>query len=366
MIVPMDRAELEIAEIKDISYIKYYMLPDGSYGLFVMYGRNKTINLCEYDKYFRSLEETAARICSEQGEKILTADDFTRNVLESRGNSDVPDFLAPFVRLTGSIVPIREHEKSTVKLLQSFIYYFLKDIYSDFSSEVTFDGGITGYRRRYSIECQLDGEKKIIPFDFRPHDSGYIFRFGNVFEPHHTFTLKTEYYCDRITVTADCALGRLTRREYNFYLTEEKLRLRIFDGGEIAYSRESKLGNGTACPDFIRDKIFKVSRLSNDGFCGVMLPWGEYYLSRRDKDSFHGIIADTDGKNGIIKHFYRKYSDESFIFDSSEAVHSFSEENGGLAVITYFKSTGCFTKGIYKERLENKFFYSFIDADAEL
>ncbi len=366
MIVPMDRAALEIAELKDISFIKYYRLPDGSYGLFVMYGRNKTINLCEYDKYFRFLEETAARICSEQEDKIPTADDFTRTVLESRRNSDIPDFLTPFVRLTGSIVPIRENEKSTVKLLQSFIYYFLKDIYSGFSSEVTFDGGITGYKRNYAAPCLLDGDKKIIPFDFRTHDSGYIFRFGNVFEPHHTFTLKTEYCCDRITVTADCALGRLTRREYTFYLTEEKLRLRIFEVGEITYSRESNLSNGTACPDFIRDRIFKVCGLSAEGFNIVMLPWGGYYLSRRDKDSFHGIIADTDGKNGVIRHFYRKYSDGGFIFDSSEAVHSFSEENGGLAVITYFKSTGCFTKGIYKERLENKFFYSFIDADTEL
>ena len=51
----MSKTQVKISQIEKADLIRYYIIPENTQALLVIYNGNKSINLCEYEDFFSML-----------------------------------------------------------------------------------------------------------------------------------------------------------------------------------------------------------------------------------------------------------------------------------------------------------------------
>lgn len=372
----MSPGSLEIQEIESVSLIKYYTLPGGIPGLMMVADRNKLINLAACDPGYRSLEYAAVNACIKHPE--AAADSITREILESRREEMLPEFLQPFEGNSGSCLPIIGYEKNFPLALEGLIYFLLEQGYRGIGSEISFRGHIAGYRERCSVKCTLDGSDRVLPFETSRTDTGGMFLFSNILSPGDAARISLECRWGELLASVIFSVSREVRREYRYDLERGVLRLRIFDGGEQIFNKSEELKPVTAGQFSGETKDRDISRNPGEISPGELislagkicctdpaemtvcpLPRGGIFLIGGSGDTAHRIAGFFSGGNAVLYHFYRKYvsgSVEKAISDSTYCVHQIFPLKSGRAVQTKCNSTGEFSRCCYREIFEGKYF----------
>lgn len=354
----MNKTELAIADISGAELIKYYFMPDGVLGLLVIKG-SEVFNLSEGEKYFDSLEQAALIAYASCAE--AAADELTRKLLSERSSAALLPMLGRYENIDGACERSQPFEKDKVSSLLPMAEYYLEMIYHRLGYKTSFTGELKGYRKKYSLSFRLNDERKTIPFSFKDHGSGFEMVFGNFIDTCDSVRLFAKYSFGMVLVTADVSCQKHLRAENTFDVIHKTEALRIFDEAEIVYNSSKAIVSthdeiagdmGMICTDQIYETM--------------QLPWGRAYFNEQDNKRemiiFQKSHSDT---NGFIYHSIREYlsDDKRIVTDSITAVHEIFFSDGKRKICTRFLPTESFSKGIYKQKYENRYFYRSINDD---
>lgn len=352
----MDKKELAIADISAAELIKYYIMPDGVMGLLVIVG-GRVFNLSSGEKNYESLEQAALRAYSSCAD--IAADDFTRDILSARSAAALSSMFKVYESLDAAYEKILPFEKDKVSVFLYIIEYYLEMIYEKLGFVTDFHTELTGYRRKYSLNFRLNNERKSIPFSYKEYGSCCEMVFGNIVEASDSVKLTVKYNFGMVTVTADVRCKKHIRTENIFDMLRKTETLRIFDETEIVYN-SCKAISSTSCD--IPQEIRMVS--TSYKYETLDLPWGKVFLV--DSENVTEIIVYQKNANDTTAFLYqsqREYlaADKEIVTDSMAAVHELFCSDGKRNICTHFLPTGDFSRGIYKQKYENRFFYRSID-----
>lgn len=352
----MNKKELAIADISDAELVKYYFLPDGVLGLLVISG-SKVFNLSAEEKYFENLEQAALRAyCSRPH---VAADEFTREILENRSAAALSPIFSEYENLDGTYEKTLPFEKNKVGTLLSMMEYYLQMIYERLGFSAAFPSEIKGYRKNYSLNFRLNNERKTIPFSYTEWGDGCETVFANFPQISDKITISVKYSFGIISVTADVRCKKHIRTENTFDILRKTETLRIFDETDIVYNNSKPI---QAVPCHIPSEIIPISK--SERFEALPLPFGTAFISKTDKKSkiitYQKSQKDTAA---FIFHSEREYSgnDKSIVTDSMTAAHEIFYSDNKKTICTHFLPTGTFSKGIYKQKYENRYFYRTIE-----
>lgn len=354
----MNKTELAIAGISGAELIKYYIMPDGVMGLLVIKD-SMVFNLSSGEKYFESLEQAALRayaFCPD-----AAADDYTRDILDKRSVTDLSPIFRKYESIDGAYEKTMPFEKGTVITFRQMMEYYLEMIYEKLGFGTFFPAELTGYRRRYSLSFRLNGERKTIPFTYKENGSCYEMVFGNIIGASDSVKLSVKYTFGMISVTADVRCKKHIRTENTFDMIHKTEKLRIFDETDIVYDSSKAMAS---TPDEIPEEIKMIC--TSEKYEVLHLPWGKVFFI--DSDNKTEMIAYQKKPNDAAAFLYqseREYLsyDRGIVTDSMTAVHEVFFTDGKMNICTHFLPTGSFSKGIYKQKYENKYFYRSFDDD---
>ncbi|MCI7767225.1 MAG: hypothetical protein MSJ26_04490 [Oscillospiraceae bacterium] len=352
----MDKTEIAIAGISEAETIKYYFMPDGVMGLLLIKD-SEVFNLSAGESHFDSLEQAAVRAfaaCSD-----AAADDMTREILSERAGAVISPILRQIEGADGAYEKTMPFEKDTVSAFQWMMEYYLEMIYEKLGCNAVFPAELKGYRRRYSLSFRLNGERKAIPFSYTERGGCFDFVFGNIIGATDSIMLSVRYSFGIISVNIRVKCKKQMRIENTFDILRKSEKLRIFDDSEIIYD---------GCRDIasvkgdIPEKIKKICIC-----CGhdiIKLPFGYALISASDNKT--EIIAAQNNFNGTAAFLFqaeREFtaSENKIVTDSMAAVHEFFQSDGKMNICSRFLPTGTFSKGMYRQKLENRYFYRCFD-----
>ena len=352
----MDKTEIAIAGISGAELIKYYNMPDGVMGLIIIKG-SRVYNISSGEKHFDSLEQAAVRAyisCPE-----AAADEFTRELLTGRSGAEISPPTGLYDGTDGTFEKTLPFEKDTVGAFCEMTEYYLHMIYERLGYSAMFPGELNGYRRRYSLGFRLNGERKTIPFSFNERGGCFEMVFGNVLKAQDSIKLSVKYSFGHILVTACVKCGRNIRIENTFDFFHKTEKLRIFDDTEIVYDGSSAAASSSS------DIPEEIKMLCT---CGsyelIKLPWARVYFSGLDKKSEMIVFQKNRyGEGGFLYQSGREYLsyEKNIVTDSMNAVHEIFCTDGKMNICTHFLPTDSFSKGIYKQKFENRYFYRSTD-----
>ncbi|MGN0636979.1 MAG: hypothetical protein ACI4J0_01295 [Huintestinicola sp.] len=351
----MDKKELAIAGISEAELIKYYIMPDGVTGLLVIKG-TEVFNLSAGEEHFDSLEQAAVRAYAACPE--AAADDYTREILKGRMGADISPMLGQYESADGAYEKGLPFEKDSVSALRLMMEYYLEMIYDKLGYTAMFPSELKGYRRKYTLSFRLSGERKAIPFSYSEKGSCFEMVFGNVIAPSDSIKLSVKYSFGVITAAADVRCGKRMRIENTFDIIHKAEKLRIFDETEIVYDGSKALASSP------ENDTEEIKMLSGGGSCEMMkLPFGRAYCFYSDnKTEIIVSQKESDDKASFLYHSEREYlsCDTSIVTDSFNAVHEIFRSDGKMSICTHFLPTDSFSRGIYKQKYENRYFYRSI------
>ncbi|MGN0666632.1 MAG: hypothetical protein ACI4KF_08920 [Huintestinicola sp.] len=353
----MNKAELAIADISGAELIKYYYMPDGVMGLLVIKD-SRVFNLSSGEKYFESLEQAALRAyasCSE-----AAADDLTRKILTERSGEALSPIFGKYEGIVGAFERTLPFEKDKVSTFRKMIEYYLEMIYEKLGFGTSFPGELRGYRRRYSLSFRLNNERKTIPFSYSERGNCFDMVFGNFIEASDSVKLSVRYTFGKISVTADVRCKNHIRTENTFDMLRKTETLRIFDETEIVYDSSKAIASISGdIPEEIR--MICIGNKPET----LQLPWGRAFFN--DSDNRSEMILYQKNSFDNIAFLYqseREYlsDDKSIVTDSMTALHEIFYTGREINICTHFLPTGSFSRGVYKQKYENRYFYrSFED-----
>ena len=351
----MDKTELAIAGISDADIIKYYTMPDGTAGLLVIKGI-LVFNMSAGEPYYDSLEQAAARAyisCPE-----AAADDYTREIMKKRTAAEISPVPLQYEGTEGTYVKSLPFEKDTAGTFQCMMEYYLRMIYEQLGLEAEAFSLLKGYRSKYTLSFRLNGERKTVPFSYSERGSCFEMVFGNIISPTDSIKLSVKYSFGEITVTSLVKCGRHMRIENVFDIIHKTERLRIFDEAEIVYDgrKELALSEETDNGD--------IEIISTGGrYEMIRLPFGNAYCCETEnKTEIIVVQNDTGGQTVFLYHSGREYpaNDKSVVTDSFNTVHEQYVSDGKKNICTHFLPADSFSRGIYKQKYENMYFYRSI------
>lgn len=352
----MNKTELAIADISSAELIKYYFMPDGVLGLLVVNG-SEVFNLSAGEKYFESLEQAALRAYASCAE--AAADELTRRLLSERSSAALLPILGRYEGIDGACERSLPFEKDKVSSLLPMAEYYLEMIYHRLGYKTSFTGELKGYRKKYSLSFRLNDERKTIPFSFKDMGSGFEMVFGNFIDTSDSVRLFAKYSFGMISVTADVSCQKHLRAENTFDVIHKTEALRIFNEAEIVYNSSKAI---ISKPGEIAEDMGMIC--IDHTYETMQLPWGKAFFNEQDNKTemiiFRKSHSDTDA---FIYHSVREYlsDDKSIVTDSMTAVHEVFFSDGKKKICTHFLPTESFSKGIYKQKYENRYFYQSID-----
>lgn len=352
----MNKTELAIADISGAELIKYYYMPDGVMGLLVIKDSG-VFNLSSGEKYFESLEQAALReyaSCTE-----TAADDFTRKILTERSGAALSPIFRKYESIDGAFEKTLPFEKDKVSTFRQMMQYYLDLIYEKLGFGTSFPVELKGYRRKYSLSFRLNNERKTIPFSYKEYGSCCDMVFGNFIEASDSVKLSVKYTFGMISVIADVRCKKHLRTENTFDILRKTETLRIFDETEIVYDSSKAIAS---TPGDIPEEIKMIC--TSEKYEALQLPWGKVFFI--DSDNKTEMIVYQKDPNDTIAFLYqsqREYLsyDRNIVTDSMTAVHEVFYSNGKMNICTHFLPTDSFSKGIYKQKYENRYFYRSID-----
>ncbi len=352
----MDKTELAIADISAAELIKYYYMPDGVMGLLVIAG-SSVFNLSSGEKYFESLEQAALRAYSSCAD--AASDDFTREILAARAAAALSPIFGEYENIHGAYEKNLPFEKDKVSTFLHMTEYYLEMIYGRLGAVTVFPAELKGYRRNYSLNFRLNNERKTIPFSYKECGSCSEMVFGNILEVSDNIKLSVKYTFGMISVTADVMCKKHIRAENTFDILRKTETLRIFDEAEIVYNSSKPIESS---PCDIPKEIKLIC--SDHKFEMLDLPWGKVFFIDTEKRA--EMIVFQKNANDTTAFLYqseREYTanDKNIVSDSMTAVHEVFYTDGKKNICTHFLPTGSFSKGIYKQKYENRYFYRCID-----
>lgn len=352
----MDKTELAIADISAAELIKYYYMPDGVMGLLVING-SRVFNLSSGEKYFESLEQAALRAYSSCAD--AAADNFTRDILAERSAAALSPIFGAYDNIDGAYEKTLPFEKDRVSTFLKMIEYYLEMIYDQLGSAAEFPAELKGYRRNFSLNFRLNNERKTIPFSYKEFGNSYDIVFGNILEMSDNIKLSVKYTFGMISVTADVRCKKHIRTENKFDILRKTETLRIFDETEIVYNSSKPIASSPC------DIPKEIKPICTDHKLEMSeLPWGKVFFIDTEKRA--EMIVYQKNANDTTAFLYqseREYSanDKSIVTASMTAVHEVFYINGKMNICTHFLPTGSFSRGIYKQKYENRYFYRSID-----
>lgn len=352
----MDKTELTISGISGAELIKYYIMPDGVMGLLVIKD-SMVFNLSAGEKHFESLEHAALRAYASCPD--AAADDFTREILTERSGEKLSTIFRKYESIDGAYEKTMPFEKGTVSTFQQMMEYYLEMMYEKLGSGTMFPAELTGYRRKYSLSFRLNGERKTIPFSYSASGSCFDMVFGNIIGASDIIKLSVKYTFGIISVTADVRCKKHIRTENTFDMIHKTEKLRIFDGTDKVYDSSKAIAS---TPDEIPEEIKMIC--TSEKYEVLPLSWGKVFFI--DSDNKTEMIAYQKNPNDTTAFLYqsqREYlsDDRNIVTDSMTAVHEVFYTDGKMNICTHFLPTGSFSRGIYKQKFENKYFYRSFD-----
>lgn len=354
----MDKTELAIAGISGAELIKYYFMPDGVMGLLVIKG-SMVFNLSLGEKHFESLEQAALRAYASCPD--AAADDLTREILTERSGTELSPIFGKYENTYGAFEKTLPFEKDKVSTFRQMMEYYLEMIYEKLGFVTMFPAELTGYRRKYSLSFRLNGERKAIPFSYSESGSCFDMVFGNIIGASDTVKLSVKYAFGIISVTADVRCKKHLRTENTFDMIHKTEKLRIFNETDIVYDNSKAIA---PTPDEIPEEIKMICTFEK--YEALQLPWGKIFFI--DSDNKTEMIAYQKKSNDTTAFLYqsqREYLsyDRNIVTDSMTAVHEVFYTHGKMNICTHFLPVDSFSKGIYKQKFENRYFYRSFDND---
>lgn len=323
----MSKTELDISQIRNVDIIRYYELPDKAQGLLLIYGGRTFINLCEYDSHWEMLAQAAYKAYLE--DPAVCADEYTKDILESRKNRSV-------IKRFGFLTAAAKQYKKTVNCSLSmfpeeFIACFLSQIYKDLEADFALNE-VKGWHGNYSISCKTDGKERRLPCRIEAVPEGYVYFFGNLFDPAHTARIKLRYGFGEMEIVTESETKRELRRESRYDFSANTLTRMATSDRQVIFHDESPLALPAAeMPESVRT----VCGEGNAEFNGYALPWGEKVFIRTDG-------ADEtvfDNGKGLITQICR----EGFYGNRSgfvAAVHEVFANKGNMLIQSELRCRG--------------------------
>lgn len=352
----MDKTELAMAGISGAELIKYYIMPDGAAGLLVIKGR-KVFNLSSGEKHFDCLEQAAVRAYAACPD--AAADDFTREILNKRSGAEISAVCRQYEGIDGAYEKTLPFEKETVGAFLQMMEYYLEMIYEKLGCKTVFPSELRGYRRKYSLSFRLNGERKTIPFSYSESGSCFHMVFGNVIGASDTIKLSVKYTFGMISVTADVRCKKHIRTENTFDMIHKTEKLRIFDENGIVYDAGKAIPSS---PSEIPEEIKMICTC--DGYEIMKLPFCNVYcFDSENKSEMTAAQKNRSNEAAFLYQSQREYlsHDKNIVTDSMNAVHKVYHTDGKMNICTHFLPVDTFSKGIYKQRFENRYFYRSFD-----
>lgn len=352
----MNKTELAIAYISGAELIKYYIMPDGVMGLLIVM-RRKVFNLSSGEKYFDSLEQAALRAfaaCPDAAE-----DELTRKLLAERAGAEISPVCRQYENTCGTYEKKLPFEKDTVSSFLQMTEYYLNMIYEKLGYEAIFPGELRGYRRKYSLSFRLNGERKTIPFSYSENGSCFEMVFGNAIEASDSIRLSLKYTFGMISVTAEVSCKKHMRIENTFDMRCKTEKLRIFNETEIVYD---STGNIASIPCDIPKEIEMIC--TSERYELMELPFTfVYFTDNENKAEMIAAQKSRSDKITALYHSERKYlsCEKSIVTGSMTAFHEIFCTDGKRNICTHFLPTGTFSRGLYKQNFENRYFYRSFD-----
>ena len=263
----MSKTQVEISQIENADLIRYYTMPDNTQALIVMYDGNKYVNLCEYDDFFPMLAKAADRLYLKNPE--ISFDEYTSEIMESRKKMSSPSrfsFAAECKKHDEKALPF-----GTGMFSKNFIGYFISKIYSDAEAEFKLSN-IKGYRNRYMISCTVNGNEKVLPCSFTSQDNQYVYTLGNLFEGNHTGQVTLRYSHGKTEVITQSFTDREIKHEYLFDITNNELKCRIIEDGQVIFFDESSAELERA---EMSKEVELICGTDSENVQGILMPWGE-------------------------------------------------------------------------------------------
>ena len=352
----MDKTELAIANISGADLLKYYTMPDGVTGLIII--KDSTVfNLSSGEKHFDSLEQAAVRAyaaCSD-----AAADDLTREILTERSGAEISPICRQYEGIDGVYEKTLPFEKDTVGAFRQMMEYYLEMIYEKLGYGTLFPSELKGYRRKYSLSFRLNSERKTLPLSYIESGSCFEMVFGNVMEASDIIKLSVKYTFGMISVTANVKCKKHMRIENTFDMLHKRETLRIFNETEIVYNGTQSIASSPSNFPEESKMLFTC-----DGYEMMRLPFGDVYII--DMDNRSEMIVSQKNQSAGTSFLYqsqREYlsGDRNIVTDSMNAVHKLFWSDGKMNICTRFIPTASFSKGIYKQKYENRYFYRSFD-----
>ncbi|SEL30785.1 hypothetical protein [Ruminococcus albus] len=341
----MSKTQVEISQIEKADLIRYYIIPENTQALLVIYNGNKSINLCEYEDFFSMLAKAADRLYLKYPDSCF--DKYTSEIIESRKRLSSPgrfSFIAECRKHGEKALPF-----GTGMFSENFIGYFLSKIYSDAEAEFKLSN-IKGNRNRYMISCTVNGNEKVLPCSFTSQDNQYVYTLANLFDCNHTAKVTVMYAHGKTEVITQSFTDREIRHEYLYDIGDDILRCRMVEDEQVIFYDESS-------PDLekadMSEEVRLICSIVSDNVQGALLPWGEkVFMSDKETiyDNRSELITQIceeelcDGRKSEISvvHEVFRHKDKLFVqsklnctrliksLDSSQEGYYYRQISGGV------------------------------------
>lgn len=179
---------IEIEQIKNLNAIRFYnLVPETSldkklFGLKITYDNNQVLDYNYTDEYF---EEFVTKVLEtyqiEQNKRnIIILNDFTKEIIDKYSKLDfkTPNEI-PFA--SKNHINLINNDDFKIKLLEDFLKDIISSLLTLFYNDEINLLNLTGYRNHYTIEFEVNNQKKFVPIIITAQDNfNYTFRINSI------------------------------------------------------------------------------------------------------------------------------------------------------------------------------------------
>lgn len=179
---------IEIEQIKNLNAIYFYnLVPETSLdkkllGLKVTYNNNQVLEYKYTDEYFEDFVIKVLETYQTEQNKhnIIILNDFTKEIIEKYSKLDFKE-PSEIPNANESSINLINNDDFNIKLLEDFFKDIISSLLSLYFNEEIKINNLKGYRNHYTIEYEVNEEKKFIPIIITSSNNyTYSFRINNI------------------------------------------------------------------------------------------------------------------------------------------------------------------------------------------
>lgn len=215
----MEEQELEIRNINDIGMIHFYGLMDAGPamnsndrlrydsccpGIAVFYNKNRLINLCILDKYYKDLLEKVFEYYRSLNDKSgILMDENTRNILEAGTREERISSVERYLKPEALEEPVIYMDSVLSSRFFPVVEYFLEAYYKLLLVQFVITGRKKGWRGSNVIHATQAGEPVVIFFKVvKENDSFFAVKLSNFINVGNELLMNIHFEEGKMTVSA--------------------------------------------------------------------------------------------------------------------------------------------------------------------